>query len=99
MRRLAIIISALVASLLLAVLPALSAEETRGQAAQTPQKDECLLLAKNCANEVDSVQQRIDKLYNEIAKGTAVYTPGEIRVLEDKLNAALQALQDMQYGQ
>jgi hypothetical protein len=97
MRRLAVLISVLVASLLLAALPALSAEEPTGQAAQTPQKDECLLLAKNC--EVDSVQQRIDKLYNEIAKGTAVYTPGEIRVLEDKLNGALQELQDMQYGQ
>jgi hypothetical protein len=99
MRRLAVLISALVASLLLAALPVLSAEGTTGQAEQTPQKDECLLLAKNCANEADSLQQRIDKLYNEIAKGAAVYTPGEIQVLEDKLNAALRDLQDMQYGQ
>jgi peptidoglycan hydrolase CwlO-like protein len=98
MRRLAVLISTLAASLLLAVLPALSAEETMGQTEQSQQKDECLLLAKNCTNEVDSLQQRIDKLYNEIAKGTAVYTPGEIQVLEDKLNDALRDLQDMQYG-
>ena len=48
-------------------------------------KDECLLLAMNCAQSVDSIQMRIERLNNEIAKGTDVYTRDELNVLKRKL--------------
>jgi len=51
-------------------------------------KDECLLVARNCPPETGSIQNRIDRLNGEIAKGTDVYTPGELRVLNEKLNNA-----------
>jgi anti-sigma28 factor (negative regulator of flagellin synthesis) len=53
------------------------------------QKDECLLLAMNCAGEVDSINQRIERLNNEIAKGTAVYTVDELKLLRNKLDEAV----------
>jgi len=59
---------------------------TQGEA--TAPKDECLLVAMNCKDNVDSVQQRIDKLQNEIGKGTAVYTADELRILNRKLDEA-----------
>jgi hypothetical protein len=55
-------------------------------------KDECLLVAKNCPPDMAVVQIRIDRLNTEIAKGTDVYTPAELSVLNDKLNAAYEEL-------
>ena len=48
-------------------------------------KDECLLVAMNCKDRVDTIQQRIDRLNKEITKGTDVYTRDELRILEKKL--------------
>lgn len=59
---------------------------------QIANKDECLLVAKNCPPDMGIVQHRIDRLNAEIAKGTDVYTPAELRVLNDKLNAAYEEL-------
>ena len=72
MKRIMLFVSALAASLLVNALPVLPAGEYSGQGIepqQTQQKDECLLIAKNCSNEALSIQQRIDKLSGEIAKG------------------------------
>jgi hypothetical protein len=41
---------------------------------------------------------RIDRLNAEIAKGTDVYTPGELKVLNDKLNAAYEELNNTNSG-
>ena len=49
------------------------------------QKDECLLASRNCVNQVDDIQTKIRKLDNEIRKGTRVYTPQELKKLQDKL--------------
>ena len=49
------------------------------------QKNECLLNSKHCANEVDSIQKRIKKLQSEIKKGKKVYSPDELKKLEEKL--------------
>jgi hypothetical protein len=62
------------------------------ESSQYAKKDECLLVAKNCPPEMASVQHRIDRLNAEIAKGTDVYTPAELNVLQDKLNAAYEEL-------
>jgi len=77
-----LIAAALVMSL---SVPVLAAEMT------SEQKDQCLLASKNCINAVDSIQQKITKLQNEINKGDKVYSPEEIK----KLDAKLKEVEDM----
>ena len=48
-------------------------------------KNECLIVAKNCATETDTVQQRVYDLRQEIAKGSYVYSPAELRALGEQL--------------
>lgn len=52
------------------------------------EKDECLLASRGCQDQVDSIQQKIKKLHNEIEKGTRVYTPAELKKLEQSLKDA-----------
>ena len=59
-------------------------------------KDECLLVARNCGGDADSIQQRIGRLKAEIAKGTDVYTPGELRKLQSDLDKATNLLNYLQ---
>ena len=49
------------------------------------QKDECLIVAKNCIGGNETVLKRVDRLNREIEKGTAVYTPEELKSLQDQL--------------
>ena len=49
------------------------------------EKDQCLLAAKGCAGEVDSIQKQVKKIQAEIKKGTSVYTAEELKTLEKKL--------------
>jgi len=49
-------------------------------------KDQCLIVAKNCAGEPSSVQQRVNELRREIAKGRYVYSADELRMLKEQLN-------------
>ena len=49
------------------------------------QKDECLIVAKNCIGGSETVMERIDRLNREIGKGTSVYTPEELKSLQDQL--------------
>jgi cell fate (sporulation/competence/biofilm development) regulator YmcA (YheA/YmcA/DUF963 family) len=49
------------------------------------QKDECVLASQNCSNAVDDIQTQIKRINREIDKGTAVYTPAELKKLEEKL--------------
>lgn len=58
-------------------------------------KDECLLVSRNCKDQVDSIQQKIARLNKEIAKGNKVYTPGEIKVLQGKLREVNNQLDDL----
>jgi hypothetical protein len=80
MKRLVMLVSTS-AVFALSALPAF-AEMTQAQ------KDECLLAAQNCANQVDSIQQRMHKLQKEIKKGDKVYTAAELKALEQKLQEA-----------
>jgi hypothetical protein len=93
MRRLSILVSAIVATLLISVIPVLSAENTIREEFQTPKKDLCLLLAKNCQDNSYVLQQRIDRLRGEIYKGTTVYTHDELNILRKKLDDATKALE------
>ena len=65
-------------------------------AQQAPaEKDQCLLTAKACANQVDSIQQRIKKLDQAIKEGKKVYTPEELKKLQDKLDETNKMLDDL----
>jgi len=50
------------------------------------QKDECLILAKNCIIGDESIMKRVERLNREIEKGTDVYTPEELKNLQNQLN-------------
>jgi len=50
------------------------------------QKDECLIVAKNCIGGDEAVMKRVERLNREIEKGAAGYSPGEIKSLQDQLN-------------
>ena len=72
----------LAAFMMSATVPAFAAEMTKEE------KDQCLLASKSCKDEVDSIQKKIKKLQAEIKKGTKVYSPEEIKKLNDKLKEA-----------
>lgn len=57
------------------------------------QKDECLLILKNCEMQAESLQQKINRLNEEIAKGTRVYSPDELKKLKEKLQDANRTLE------
>ncbi len=73
-------------------IPALAAEMTQEQ------KNECLLASKRCLNEVDTLQQKIKKLDAEIKKGKRVYTPEELKKLNEKLKEAESMADQMLMG-
>ena len=52
----------------------------------TGQKDECLIVAKNCNVGDESIMQRVDRLKREIGKGTDVYSPEELNYLQQQLD-------------
>ena len=56
-------------------------------------KDECLLVARNCPSPDYRLQERINRLRDEIDRGTNVYTSEELRILRRKLEDA-RATQD-----
>lgn len=56
------------------------------------QKDECLLMSKECKTTALSLQEKVQKLQDEINKGKRVYTKEEIKKLNDKLKDAEQTL-------
>jgi hypothetical protein len=65
------------------------------QEAGKSEKNECILAAKGCKDEVDSIQQKIKKINAEIKKGTKVYSPEELKKLNDKLKDANKLLDDI----
>ncbi|QEM67176.1 hypothetical protein FO488_02710 [Geobacter sp. FeAm09] len=73
-------------SCILTAAPACADETATAQDAG--QKDICLIHPEKCANYVDSIQQRMERLKTEIAKGTAVYTEEELSRLRQQLTDA-----------
>jgi uncharacterized protein YlxW (UPF0749 family) len=60
------------------------------------EKDECVLASKNCVDQVDDIYKRMHKLNREIKKGTRVYTPAELKQLQDKLRETDDMLRKME---
>lgn len=65
---------------------------------QQTEKNECLLVARNCGNQVDSIQQRIERIKKEISRGTDVYTNDELRRLNRQLDDAVKTLENETLG-
>ena len=96
MKRMALKINLVIAASLLSALPALAADEMGNKMMgqdQQGQKDECLLMAKNCGDQIDSIQQRIGRISHEIGKGEAVYSRDELMRLNSQLEDANRILE------
>jgi hypothetical protein len=89
MKSTAKILSVLMAALMVTSMPAYGAVKMTGEdAAQgRGQKDQCLLVAKNCP--ADTINERVERLEREIAKGTSVYTESELNKLQQDLRDAI----------
>ena len=60
------------------------------------EKDECMLASKNCTDQVDDIYKRMHRLGKEIKKGKKVYTPAELKKLQDKLTETQDLLKTME---
>jgi len=91
MKRIATVISVMVVSMMFSAIAIFAADNylapfgKSGKGVPYNQKDECLLVAKNCATNSDTLMQRIVDLRKEIAKGLSVYTPDELKALKEQL--------------
>lgn len=93
---------ALIAATLMIMAVPILADEGAANPAMEPAaqdgKNECLLVAMNCANQVDSIQQRIDRIQNEINRGNAVYTNEELNKLQNQLDDARKNFDELVNG-
>lgn len=93
MKRIATVLSVIAVSTLFSAITVIAAdnapdpygEEYGSSLLSLPTRNECLLVAKNCATESSTVQERVNDLRREIAKGRDVYTPNELKALEEQL--------------
>jgi hypothetical protein len=78
-------------SLLLSALPLFGAEwcpisfTEYGELIRSNMKDQCLIVEKKCDLRTDMVQQRVNELRLEIAKGRNVYNAREMKLLKEQL--------------
>jgi hypothetical protein len=94
-------LSLLAAALMILAVPALADEGTMDKMldqGQQVNKNECLLVAVNCGNQVDSIQERIDRIKGEISRGSDVYTADELRRLNRQLDEANKILEEESFG-
>ena len=88
-----LVVLALVAASVLYSTSGLSEEKSTGLSDEYGQykdyelnKDQCLIVAINCSGESDTVLKRVERLNKEIDKGSSVYTPEELKGLQEQLN-------------
>lgn len=88
-----LVMLAIVAASLLYSTAVLSEEKSAGMPDDYGQykvydvnKDQCLIVAKNCSEGSDSVLKRVERLNKEIEKGYKVYSPEELKGFHDQLN-------------
>jgi hypothetical protein len=97
MKRITTLAPVLAAAVMITAMPVRAEEGTMTPSMQDG-KNECLLVAMNCGDQVDSIQQRIDRLNREIGRGTDVYTRDELRQLRNQLDEAHRMLQLIEFG-
>ena len=101
MRRIIRRVTLLAAALMIAVVPVLAEEGAvmqKMEPAEQGVKNECLLVARNCGEQRDTIQEKIDRIQNEIKRVTAVYTNDELNKLQDKLDEANRTLNEITTG-
>lgn len=101
MRRMIRKLTLLAAALMILALPAFADEGAMEKVLDPGQqsgKDECLLIAKDCGNRMDTLQQRIDRIKGEIGRGADVYTKDELQKLERQLEEAVRAQEELGIG-
>ena len=81
MRRMMLTTLAVAVGMAGSILPAFAGDEDSAK-----QKDECVLIARECGSSVQSIQDKIERLQREIARGTAVYTPDDLNLLKQRLD-------------
>jgi peptidoglycan hydrolase CwlO-like protein len=92
-------ITLLASALMMFAVPVLADEAAMDRLIEQQRgKDECLLVAMNCKDQVDSIQQRIDKIKKEIGRGTSVYTNEELKKLNRELDEATRNLEEINTG-
>lgn len=92
-------ITLLASALMMFAVPVLADEAAMDRLIEQQRgKDECLLVAMNCKGQVDSIQQRIDKIKKEIGRGTGVYTNDELKKLNRELDEATRNLEEINTG-
>ena len=84
------------AALVLALAVGTYAEE-KATGGEKIDKDVCLLYSQDCANQVESIQKKVQKLRTEIDKGARVYTPEELRALNQKLRDTERLIDEILY--
>ena len=99
MKKTLVILMAL--SLFTVAVPVLAEEVQRHGASHLTQDEQCAkdcaMLLKNCAQEVDSIHDRIRKLQVEInEKGSNTYTVEELKILNNKLKESNELLKSLQ---
>ena len=91
---LATVVTALLSATAPAMAPVLAGEpppeETQDQRAA--HRNECLLVATQCGTSIISIQDKIEMLKDEIAKGRTVYTAEELNELKRKLDEVSRTL-------
>jgi hypothetical protein len=101
MKRIVRKLALLTAALMLIAVPVL-AEEGAVMPTMEPGeqgvKNECLLVAKHCENQTDTIMERINRIQSEIKRGTAVYTNDELKRLQNELEDANRNLNDLTLG-
>lgn len=65
-----------------------AAEQKNGSGNDARQKNLCMLYSQDCPKEPLTIQDRMKQLQEEIQKGTSLYTPQELAILEQKLKDA-----------
>ena len=87
MKKTSILFTTIVFSLLSIFDPVYADEPTTVEPyeQQAQEKNLCILLAVQCGNSIYSLQDKIQLLREEIAKGKSAYTPEEIDKLKMKL--------------
>ena len=101
MRRITSKITLLAAVLAITAIPVLADDSGMDRTfdqGQQGEKNECLLVAINCGNQVDSIQQRIERIKGEIDRGTDVYTTDELQRLNRQLEEAVELMESQSFG-
>ena len=94
MKRTSMLFMVIVFVLLSIIVPVYAEEAATDEPTeqQTQQKNECILLAISCGNSIISIQDKIELLKEEIAKGRKVYSPEELDRLRKKLDEVSKTL-------